>query len=189
MAGGPGLQGANRLTTSDALSYLREVKNRFSNNKHIYDTFLEIMKEFKAQRSVTQCCSQAVGGVASCLSTVALVAFCYACCWCSAGLTSVVLQVAPMLDCRINTEGVIHQVKCLFNGHVELILGFNTFLPKVTLFTCWTSLPLFADPNAKHWQCSSSQIWGMCAGLRDYHARLGTRGGQGEFSFALLPIR
>lgn len=33
--------------------------------------------------------------------------------------------------CRINTEGVIHQVKCLFNGHVELILGFNTFLPKV----------------------------------------------------------
>lgn len=52
MAGGPGVQGANRLTTSDALSYLREVKNRFSNNKHIYDTFLEIMKEFKAQRSV-----------------------------------------------------------------------------------------------------------------------------------------
>jgi len=50
MAGGPGVQGANRLTTSDALSYLREVKNRFSNNKHIYDTFLEIMKEFKAQR-------------------------------------------------------------------------------------------------------------------------------------------
>lgn len=80
MAGGPGIPGANRLTTSDALSYLREVKNRFSNNKHIYDHFLEIMKEFKAQ--------------------------------------------------RINTEGVIHQVKCLFNGHVELILGFNTFLPK-----------------------------------------------------------
>ena len=50
MASAPGLQGANRLTTSDALSYLREVKNRFSNNKHIYDTFLEIMKEFKAQR-------------------------------------------------------------------------------------------------------------------------------------------
>ena len=33
--------------------------------------------------------------------------------------------------CRINTEGVIHQVKMLFHGHVELILGFNTFLPKV----------------------------------------------------------
>lgn len=50
MTSGPGMPGANRLTTSDALSYLREVKNRFSNNKHIYDTFLEIMKEFKAQR-------------------------------------------------------------------------------------------------------------------------------------------
>lgn len=40
----------SRLTTSDALSYLRDVKNRFSDNKAVYDTFLEIMKEFKAQR-------------------------------------------------------------------------------------------------------------------------------------------
>ena len=38
------------LTTNDALSYLREVKERFANNKAVYDTFLEIMKEFKAQR-------------------------------------------------------------------------------------------------------------------------------------------
>ena len=38
--------------------------------------------------------------------------------------------------CRINTEGVIHQVKMLFNGHVELILGFNTFLPKVFFTAC-----------------------------------------------------
>lgn len=38
--------------------------------------------------------------------------------------------------CRINTEGVIHQVKMLFNGHVELILGFNTFLPKVNFTAC-----------------------------------------------------
>ena len=34
--------------------------------------------------------------------------------------------------CRINTEGVIWQVKQLFAGHKELILGFNTFLPKVS---------------------------------------------------------
>ena len=33
--------------------------------------------------------------------------------------------------CRINTDGVIDQVKSLFRGHKELILGFNTFLPKV----------------------------------------------------------
>ena len=32
---------------------------------------------------------------------------------------------------RINTEGVIERVKDLFRGHRELILGFNTFLPKV----------------------------------------------------------
>lgn len=63
-----------------ALSYLREVKNRFADKKDIYDTFLEIMKEFKAQ--------------------------------------------------RIDTAGVIQRVKKLFKGHRELILGFNTFLPK-----------------------------------------------------------
>lgn len=36
-----------------ALSYLREVKTRFADNKLVYDTFLEIMKEFKAQRCVS----------------------------------------------------------------------------------------------------------------------------------------
>ena len=38
-----------KLTTSDALGYLREVKNRFANNKKVYDSFLDIMKQFKAQ--------------------------------------------------------------------------------------------------------------------------------------------
>lgn len=37
------------LTTSDALTYLREVKNRFTNQREIYDQFLDVMKEFKAQ--------------------------------------------------------------------------------------------------------------------------------------------
>ena len=32
--------------------------------------------------------------------------------------------------CSINTEGVIERVKSLFVGNRELILGFNTFLPK-----------------------------------------------------------
>ena len=50
--GGPPPQNSSsRLTTHDALSYLRDVKEKFSDNKDIYDTFLEIMKEFKAQRS------------------------------------------------------------------------------------------------------------------------------------------
>ncbi len=48
----PGLPCSGRLTTNDALSYLREVKTRFANEKHIYDEFLEIMKEFKASRWV-----------------------------------------------------------------------------------------------------------------------------------------
>lgn len=69
-----------RLTTNDALSYLREVKTRFANNRKVYDSFLEIMKQFKAQ--------------------------------------------------SIDTTGVIGKVKTLFHGHPELILGFNTFLPK-----------------------------------------------------------
>ena len=34
------------------------------------------------------------------------------------------------LDCRIDTAGVIARVKDLFKGHRDLILGFNTFLPK-----------------------------------------------------------
>jgi len=33
--------------------------------------------------------------------------------------------------CRIDTTGVIARVKDLFRGHKELVLGFNTFLPKV----------------------------------------------------------
>lgn len=32
--------------------------------------------------------------------------------------------------CRIDTYGVIKEVKDLFRGHKELIYGFNTFLPK-----------------------------------------------------------
>lgn len=33
-------------------------------------------------------------------------------------------------DCRTDTAGVIARVKQLFKGHRDLILGFNTFLPK-----------------------------------------------------------
>ncbi|BFI09258.1 paired amphipathic helix protein Sin3a [Marchantia polymorpha subsp. ruderalis] len=69
-----------RLTTDDALAYLKAVKDMFKDDKDKYDEFLEVMKDFKAQ--------------------------------------------------RIDTAGVIIRVKDLFKGHRELILGFNTFLPK-----------------------------------------------------------
>ena len=38
--------------------------------------------------------------------------------------------------CRIDTAGVIARVKHLFKGHRDLILGFNTFLPKGFAITC-----------------------------------------------------
>ncbi|KAJ7943566.1 Paired amphipathic helix protein Sin3-like [Quillaja saponaria] len=75
------MAGANqKLTTNDALSYLKAVKDIFQDNREKYDDFLEVMKDFKAL--------------------------------------------------RIDTSGVIARVKELFKGHRDLILGFNTFLPK-----------------------------------------------------------
>ncbi|GAA0174502.1 chromatin/chromatin-binding, or -regulatory protein [Lithospermum erythrorhizon] len=83
---GPGIGGSGaggstqKLTTKDALTYLKEVKEIFSDEREKYDMFLDVMKNFKAQ--------------------------------------------------RIDTAGVIARVKELFKGHRDLILGFNTFLPK-----------------------------------------------------------
>jgi len=37
----------NSLKVEDAMSYLDEVKAKFRNEAHIYNDFLEIMKEFK----------------------------------------------------------------------------------------------------------------------------------------------
>ncbi|VFQ95207.1 unnamed protein product [Cuscuta campestris] len=71
---------AQKLTTVDALAYLKAVKEIFRDKREKYDEFLEAMKDFKAQ--------------------------------------------------RIDTSGVIARVKDLFRGHRDLILGFNTFLPK-----------------------------------------------------------
>ncbi|RXH69830.1 hypothetical protein DVH24_007086 [Malus domestica] len=72
---------SQKLTTNDALAYLKAVKDIFQDkNRGKYEEFLEVMKDFKAT--------------------------------------------------RIDTAGVIERVKDLFKGHRELILGFNTFLPK-----------------------------------------------------------
>ncbi|KAG8383142.1 hypothetical protein BUALT_Bualt05G0153900 [Buddleja alternifolia] len=71
---------AQRLTTNDALSYLKAVKENFQDKMDKYNDFLDVMKDFKAQ--------------------------------------------------RIDTHGVISKVKELFKGNRNLILGFNTFLPK-----------------------------------------------------------
>ncbi|XP_027075364.2 paired amphipathic helix protein Sin3-like 2 isoform X2 [Coffea arabica] len=78
--GGGGGGTSQKLTTNDALTYLKEVKDMFQDQREKYDMFLDVMKDFKAQ--------------------------------------------------RIDTAGVIARVKELFKGHPNLILGFNTFLPK-----------------------------------------------------------
>ena len=41
---------SQKLTTNDALSYLKDVKEMFQDQKEKYDMFLEVMKDFKAQR-------------------------------------------------------------------------------------------------------------------------------------------
>ncbi|KAE8721221.1 hypothetical protein F3Y22_tig00016563pilonHSYRG00018 [Hibiscus syriacus] len=44
---------SQKLTTYDALTYLKEVKGMFRDQKEKYDLFLEVMKDFKAQRTDT----------------------------------------------------------------------------------------------------------------------------------------
>ncbi|KAK2998671.1 hypothetical protein RJ639_022795, partial [Escallonia herrerae] len=46
--GGGGV--AQKLTTNDALTYLKEVKEMFRDQREKYDMFLDVMKDFKAQR-------------------------------------------------------------------------------------------------------------------------------------------
>ncbi|CAJ2665561.1 unnamed protein product [Trifolium pratense] len=51
--GGGGATTSQKLTTNDALSYLKEVKDMFQDQKEKYDMFLEVMKDFKAQKTDT----------------------------------------------------------------------------------------------------------------------------------------
>lgn len=46
------MTGGQKLTTNDALSYLKAVREMFQNDKEKYDEFLEVMKDFKAQRFI-----------------------------------------------------------------------------------------------------------------------------------------
>ncbi|CAH2072717.1 unnamed protein product [Thlaspi arvense] len=50
---GDGGINSQKLTTNDALTYLKEVKEMFQDQRDKYDTFLEVMKDFKAQRTDT----------------------------------------------------------------------------------------------------------------------------------------
>lgn len=48
--GGSGGGATQKLTTNDALSYLKEVKDIFQDEREKYDKFLDVMKDFKSQR-------------------------------------------------------------------------------------------------------------------------------------------
>ncbi|KAJ8775063.1 hypothetical protein K2173_020067 [Erythroxylum novogranatense] len=48
-----GIGTSQKLTTNDALTYLKEVKDMFQDQREKYDMFLEVMKDFKAQRTDT----------------------------------------------------------------------------------------------------------------------------------------
>ncbi|CAN7037787.1 unnamed protein product [Brassica rapa subsp. trilocularis] len=50
---GDGGVNSQKLTTHDALSYLKDVKEMFQDQRDKYDMFLEVMKDFKAQRTDT----------------------------------------------------------------------------------------------------------------------------------------
>ncbi|EGD81011.1 hypothetical protein PTSG_10955 [Salpingoeca rosetta] len=79
MASNGAFGGHRRLKVEDALTYLDRVKAHFGSQPTVYNSFLNIMKDFKSQ--------------------------------------------------NINTPDVIKNVSQLFEGHPELIVGFNTFLP------------------------------------------------------------
>lgn len=51
---GVGGGGGQKLTTDDALQYLKEVKEMFQDQREKYNQFLEVMKDFKAQRIDTE---------------------------------------------------------------------------------------------------------------------------------------
>ena len=118
--------GAQKLTTNDALAYLKAVKDIFQDKRDKYDDFLEVMKDFKAQRFDHV--------VTYSLSTLPLnYLFIILCIMLRKGILFLLVEIELcflLVHCRIDTVGVIARVKELFKGHRDLILGFNTFLPK-----------------------------------------------------------
>lgn len=52
MGGPPSGPPYQQLKVEDALSYLDKVRNMFGDQPHVYNQFLDIMKEFKSQRCV-----------------------------------------------------------------------------------------------------------------------------------------
>ncbi|KAJ7603113.1 paired amphipathic helix [Roridomyces roridus] len=48
----PTASGSGKLNVADALSYLDAVRNQYSTQPEVYDTFLDVMMDFKSQKCV-----------------------------------------------------------------------------------------------------------------------------------------
>jgi paired amphipathic helix protein Sin3a len=105
------MQGRVRFT--DALSYLDEVKRQYADRPHIYNVFLDIMKDFKSQQYPA---SPPFFPLVFPLLLLLLVRS---------------VRVPSAADCggRLGIDDVIERVKELFAGQPALLEGFNLFLP------------------------------------------------------------
>ncbi|KAI3797514.1 hypothetical protein L1987_32772 [Smallanthus sonchifolius] len=118
-SGRPQIEGggrAHKLTTRDALTYLKDVKYMFHDNKEKYAEFLNVMKDFRAQRVDTTCVIARVKELFK--GHRELTHFC---------LQMRLQEAAKWMDRkvvktqnRVDTTGVIARVKELFKGHWEL---------------------------------------------------------------------
>jgi hypothetical protein len=125
-----------------------QVKTQFAAQPQVYNQFLEIMKNFKAQRYVCHRRGHGASRIARRSRACAPVWLsCRVNCASVCGVRTAGWRAWRRLRrptwparttltprpsrrcCSIDTPGVIQRVSELFRGHNNLILGFNTFLP------------------------------------------------------------
>ena len=105
-------------TANDALVYVRTVKLRFSGDQsHVYEAFLDIMRDFKSGRYVPL----------SLDSPLSLSAFPPR----SDHICLLSLYYVSNTH-RYDTTDVVKRIKKLLKGHEDLLDGFNCFLPDVS---------------------------------------------------------
>ncbi len=92
------------MSTIDALDFLDAVKRCYADRPQVYQSFLDIMKDFKTQRYLPPLAGDC-------------------------DLFISVFECRTYNARRLDTPGVIAAVRELFGGNEELIEGFNVFLP------------------------------------------------------------
>ncbi|CAI9109586.1 OLC1v1009430C1 [Oldenlandia corymbosa var. corymbosa] len=94
--------------TTDAINYMREVRDTFLDQKEKYDAFIALMREYK--------------------------------------------------DKRVDNPGVIAGLKKLFEGHPNLLLGFNKFLPREFEITLDNEEEVTPDELTREFEEASSFV-------------------------------